>query len=94
MAVVPLADYARGLADGSQFDVEDLERDAKYTYIVWKGVAYKKKKNMHSEPTVLDFHNEKDIKKFNCRNPNHLCIFKDQVWVTHDEGCTWVLWEP
>ena len=92
---VPLAEYAGGLADGSEFQVEDLEQKTKYTYIVWKGEAYIKKDN--SSCKVSDFHNQGDICNFDFTDSNQIVIYNDQVWTrtwTCTEGYTWKLWEP
>ena len=95
MAVLPLSDYARGLAEGTEFIVEDLEQNTKHTYVVWRGEAYKK--SADPAMTVTDFHDQMDIKNFNFGDDKQLAIYNDQVWVrtwTHNQGYTWVLWEP
>ena len=91
---VPLAEYANGLADGSEFQVEDLEQNTKYTYIVWKGEAYIKKESFACK--VSDFHNQGDICNFDYTDPDQIVIYNDQVWTrtwTCTEGYTWKLWE-
>ena len=92
---VPLVEYALGLADGSEFIVEDLEQNTKYTYVVWKGEAYIQKGS--SDMKVYDFHDPGDVCRYGFSNSNQLIIYNDQVWTrtwTHTEGYTWKLWEP
>ena len=60
MSVVLLSEYAAGLADGSEFVVEDLAKNIKLTYYVWKGTAYVK---TETPTSVRDFHDHDDFQK-------------------------------
>ena len=91
---VPLVEYAKGLADGSEFMVEDLEQNTKYTYIVWKGEAYRKGSSVMK---LCDFHDRGDVCNYDFADSNQLVMYNDQVWTrtwTPTEGYTWMLWEP
>ena len=91
MSVVLLSEFAYGLADGSEFVVEDLEQNMKLTYVVWKGVAYIRKEQPAC--TVRDFHDDKDWEKMqDFKDSNELVIYNDQVWI-FTQG-DWALWNP
>ena len=94
MSVVLLSEYAAGLADGSEFVVEDLEKNIKLTYCVWKGTAYVK---TETPTSVRDFHDHDDFQNFDYTDFRQLVVYNDQVWTrtwTEGEGYTWALWEP
>ena len=92
---MPLSVFASGLAHGSEFMVEDLEKGIKITYTVWKGVAYIKE----DAPTctVTDFHDHAEFQDFDYTGSKRLVFYNDQVWTrtwTQAEGYIWKLWEP
>ena len=78
-AYLPLDDYAKGLPDGSEFTVEDLEQGgATRTYVVWKGEAYAKRDE--APRTVIDFHDASDYAQADFQDANQLFVYNDEVW--------------
>ena len=94
MSVVLLSEYAAGLADGSEFVVEDLAKNIKLTYCVWKGTAYVK---TETPTSVRDFHDHDDFQNFDYTDFRQLLVYNDQVWTrtwTEKKGYFWAPWEP